>query len=126
MAKMNVRKGDTVKVLSGKDKGATGEVLRAMPRESRVVVKGVAMMKKAVRPTQTNPRGGIITKEAPIHVSRVQLICPVCGKPTRVNHGHNAEGKKVRIFKYNPKKGYRKRQGHRQPYTKVQIGAIKA
>ena len=78
MAKMNVRKGDTVKVLSGKDKGATGEVLRAMPRESRVVVKGVAMMKKAVRPTQTNPRGG---------------------KPTRVNHGHNAEGKKVRICK---------------------------
>ena len=99
MAKLNVRKGDIVKVLSGKDKGATGEILRAMPREGRVVVKGVAMMKKSVRPSQNNPRGGIIEKEAPIYVSRVQLICPKCGKPTRINHVVNAEGKKVRVCK---------------------------
>lgn len=99
MAKLNVRKGDTVKVLSGKDKGKTGEILRAMPKDGRVVVKGVAIMKKSMRPTQTNPRGGIIEKEAPINVSRVQLICPKCGKATRINHGKNAEGKTVRICK---------------------------
>lgn len=99
MAKLNVRKGDVVKVLSGKDAGATGEILRALPSEGRVVVKGVALIKKSVRPSQSNPRGGIITKEAPIYVSRVQLICPKCGKPTRVGHGWNAEGKKVRVCK---------------------------
>ena len=99
MVKMNVRKGDMVKVLSGKDKGATGEVIRALPREQRVVVKGVALVKKSVRPSQNNPRGGIVTKEAPIYVSRVQLICPTCGKPTRVGHAVNDEGKKVRVCK---------------------------
>jgi large subunit ribosomal protein L24 len=99
MAKLNVRKGDTVKVLNGKDAGATGEIVRALPSEGRVVVKGVAMVKKSVRPTAANPRGGIVTKEAPIHVSRVQLICPKCGKPTRVGHAHNAEGTKVRVCK---------------------------
>ena len=101
MAKMTVRKGDIVKVLSGKDAGVTAEVLRCLPSESRVVVKGVAMMKKAMRPSQSNPRGGIITKEAPIHVSCVQLVCPKCGKPTRVGHGagKGIDGNKVRICK---------------------------
>ena len=101
MAKMNVRKGDIVKVLSGKDAGVTAEVLRALPSEGRVVVKGVAMMKKAMRPSQSNPRGGIVTKEAPIYVSRVQLVCPKCGKPTRVGHGagKGVDGNKVRICK---------------------------
>jgi large subunit ribosomal protein L24 len=99
MAKLHVRKGDTVKVLSGKDAGATGEIIRALPKDGRVVVKGVAMMKKSVRPSQANPRGGIVTKEAPISVSRVQLICPKCGKPTRVGHAFDAEGKKVRVCK---------------------------
>lgn len=100
MAKMTVRKGDTVKVLSGKDAGATGEIIRALPKEGRVVVKGVAMVKKSVRPTQLNPRGGIVSKEAAIDVSNVQLICPKCGKPTRVNHGgQSAEGNKIRICK---------------------------
>jgi len=101
MAKMNVRKGDVVKVLSGKDAGVTAEVLRALPSEGRVVVKGVAMMKKAMRPSQSNPRGGIVTKEAPINVSNVQLVCPKCGKPTRVGHGAGTgiDGNKVRICK---------------------------
>ena len=100
MAKLTVRKGDNVKVLSGKDAGVTGEIIRALPSEGRVVVKGVAKMKKSVRPTQKNPRGGIIEKEAPIDVSRVQLICPKCGKPTRVGHGGvSAEGNKIRICK---------------------------
>lgn len=99
MAKLHVRKGDNVMVLNGKDKGATGEVLKAFPSEGRVVVKGVALVKKSVRPTQVNPRGGIITKEAKIDASRVMLICPKCGKPTRVGHAFDAEGKKVRVCK---------------------------
>lgn len=96
---LHVRKGDTVKVISGKDRGVTSEVLRAFPSEGRVIVKGVAMMKKSMRPTQANPRGGIITKEAKINVSNVQLVCPKCGMATRVGHAMNAEGKKVRVCK---------------------------
>ena len=99
MPKMSVKKGDQVKVLSGKDKGAQGEVLRALPAEGKVVVEGVAIVKKAQRPTPMNQQGGIIEQEAPIDVSNVMLVCPSCGKPTRVGHGKNAEGKKIRICK---------------------------
>ena len=99
MPKMSVKKGDQVKVLSGKDKGAQGEVLRALPSEGKVVVEGVAIVKKAQRPTPMNQQGGIIEQEAAIDVSNVMLVCPSCGKPTRVGHGKNAEGKKIRICK---------------------------
>lgn len=94
-AKLFVRKGDTVKVLNGKDRGTVAEVIRAFPSEGRVVVKGVALVKKSVRPTQANPRGGIITKEAKIDASRVQLVCPKCGKPTRVGFVRGENGEKV-------------------------------
>ncbi len=99
MAKLHVRRGDTVRILSGKDKGATGEVIKAFPSEGRVIVKGVALVKKSVRPTQDNPRGGIITKEAKIYASRCQLVCPKCGKGTRVGHAFDENGKKVRVCK---------------------------
>ena len=72
---MHVKKGDTVKVLSGKDKGKQGKVLRSVPAKQRVVVEKVNMIKKAMRPTQQNPQGGITTMEAPIHVSNVMLVC---------------------------------------------------
>ena len=88
MPKMNVKKGDQVEVLSGKDKGARGEVLRALPSEGKVVVEGVAIVK-----------GGIVEKPAAIDVSNVALVCPSCGKATRVGHEVNAEGKKVRVCK---------------------------
>ena len=95
---MNVRKGDTVRVLSGKDRGVTGTVLRALPGVQKVVVQKVAVAKKSMRPTQANPRGGIVAREMPIHVSRVQLVCPECGKPTRVGREH--EGKDfIRVCK---------------------------
>ena len=98
MAKMNVRKGDTVEVLSGKDKGVRAEVIKAMPAEGKVVVRGVAVVKKAQRPTQANQQGGIVEKEAAIDVSNVALVCPSCDKHTRV--GHDVEdGKKVRVCK---------------------------
>ncbi len=99
MAKMNVKKGDRVKVLAGKDKGKEGEILRSLPQKERVVVEKVNMIKKAMRPTQQNPQGGITTMEAPIHVSNVMLVCPHCKQATRVNRRRNDEGKKVRVCK---------------------------
>lgn len=98
MAKMNVKKGDQVEVLSGKDKGKRGEVIVALPSEGKVVVRGVAVVKKAQRPTQTNQQGGIVEKEAAIDVSNVALVCPTCGKATRVGHAEE-ECKKVRVCK---------------------------
>ena len=99
MAKMNVKKGDRVKVLAGKDKGKEGEILRSLPQKERVVVEKVNMIKKAMRPTQQNPQGGITTMEAPIHVSNVMLVCPHCKQATRVNRRRNDEGKMVRVCK---------------------------
>lgn len=99
MTKMNVKKGDRVKVLSGKDKGKEGVILRSLPQKERVVVEKVNMIKKAMRPTQQNPQGGISTMEAPIHVSNVMLVCPHCNQATRVNRKRNEEGKKIRICK---------------------------
>ena len=98
MAKMNVKKGDQVEVLSGKDKGKRGEVIVALPSEGKVVVRGVAVVKKAERPTQANQQGGIVEKEAAIDVSNVALVCPTCGKATRVGHAEE-DGKKVRVCK---------------------------
>ena len=98
MAKMNVKKGDQVEVLSGKDKGKRGEVLVALPSEGKVVVRGVAVVKKAQHPTQANQQGGIVEKEAAIDVSNVALVCPTCGKATRVGHAEE-DGKKVRVCK---------------------------
>ena len=99
MAKMNVKKGDKVVVLSGKDKGKQGEVLRAMPAEGKVVVEGVAVVKKAQRPTAQNQQGGFVEKEAAIDVSNVMLVCPTCGKPSRVGHDVDDKGNKVRVCK---------------------------
>ena len=86
MPKMNVKKGDQVEVLSGKDKGARGEVLRALPSEGKVVVEGVAIVKRHTKPNQLNQQGGIVEKPAAIDVSNVALVCPSCGKATRVGH----------------------------------------
>lgn len=99
MAKMHVKKGDKVVVLSGKDNGKEGEILRAKPAEGKVIVEGVAMVKKAVRPNAQNQQGGIVEQEAAIDASNVMLVCPSCGKPTRVGHDVNDEGKKVRVCK---------------------------
>ena len=96
--KMTIRKGDTVKVISGKDRGKTGKVLRSVPEKSRVVVEKVNLAKKAMRPTQQNPQGGITTIEAPIHVSNVMLVCPSCGEATRVAR-RREDGKLVRVCK---------------------------
>lgn len=97
--KMHVKKGDKVKILSGKDKGKEGVILRSIPQKQRVVVEGANMMKKAMHPTQANPQGGISTMEAPIHVSNVMLVCPNCNQASRVSKRTNEAGKKVRVCK---------------------------
>jgi large subunit ribosomal protein L24 len=92
-----IKKGDTVVVLAGRDKGKTGEVVQSIPTESRVVVRGINIVKRHQRPTQTSA-GGIETKEAPIHVSNVALADPKTGEATRV--GFKMEGdRKVRVAK---------------------------
>ena len=98
MNSMNIKKGDKVRVIAGKDKGKEGEVTRAIPAEHRVVVKNVNVAKRSMRPTQQNPQGGIMSIDAPIQVSNVMLICPKCGQPTRVGH-REEDGKKVRFCK---------------------------
>ncbi|MCU9615218.1 50S ribosomal protein L24 [Caldibacillus lycopersici] len=95
---MHVKKGDKVKVITGKDKGKTGVILAAYPKDNRVVVEGVNIVKKHAKPSQDNPQGGIISREAAIHVSNVMPLDPKTGEPTRV--GYKVEdGKKVRIAK---------------------------
>ena len=96
MAAAKIRKGDTVVVLSGKDKGKTGEVIRSMPKESKVIVKDLNVHARHRKPTQQSPQGGIERKEAPLHVSNVAVADPKSGKATRVRF-EERDGKKVRV-----------------------------
>ncbi|TDF91494.1 50S ribosomal protein L24 [Paenibacillus piri] len=96
---MHVKKDDNVFVITGKDKGKKGRIIAAYPRENRVLVEGVNMVKKHTKPSQSNPQGGIIAQEAPIHVSNVMLIDPKSGQPTRVGYKVMDNGQKVRIAK---------------------------
>lgn len=97
--KLHVKKDDTVFVITGKDKGKKSRVIAAYPRENRVLVEGVNMVKKHAKPSQENPQGGILNQEAPIHVSNVMLVDPKSGKPTRVGYKVLDNGKKVRVAK---------------------------
>ncbi|MCP2260236.1 large subunit ribosomal protein L24 [Streptoalloteichus tenebrarius] len=102
---MKVKKGDTVVVIAGKDKGAKGKVIQAFPQEQRVLVEGVNRIKKHTRVSRTQrgaQSGGIVTQEAPIHVSNVMVV-DSDGKPTRVGYRTNDEGKRVRISRRNGK-----------------------
>ena len=95
---MNIRKDDTVVVLSGKDKGKQGKILVSDPKAAKVIVEGVNVATKHQKPRKQGEEGGIIKVETPIYASKVQLVCPKCGKATRV--GHKVEGdKKVRVCK---------------------------
>ncbi|MGB9661589.1 MAG: 50S ribosomal protein L24 [Moorellaceae bacterium] len=97
--KIHVRKGDTVVVITGKDKGKRGKVLRVIPSERRVVVEGVNIVKRHMRPTPKLQQGGIIEKEAPLDSSNVMLVCTKCDKPTRVGRRILPDGTKVRVCK---------------------------
>ena len=96
MAAQKIKKGDKVVVLSGKDKGRTGEVVKAMPRDGKVIVSGINVHARHRKPSQQNPQGGIERKEAPLHVSKVAVADPKTGKATRVRF-ETRDGKKVRV-----------------------------
>ncbi|HZF94753.1 MAG TPA: 50S ribosomal protein L24 [Allosphingosinicella sp.] len=93
---MRIKKGDRVVVLSGKDKGKTGEVTRSMPKDGKVIVAGVNIAVRHRKASQANPQGGLERSEAPLHVSKVALADPTTGKPTRVRF-EERDGKKVRV-----------------------------
>ncbi|AKA71422.1 50S ribosomal protein L24 [Clostridium scatologenes] len=97
--KIHVRKKDTVMVISGKDKGKTGEVLAVMPKTGKVIVKGINEVTKHQKPNKANMQGGIIKKEAPIYSSKVMLYCDKCKSVTRISHKLLEDGTKVRVCK---------------------------
>jgi large subunit ribosomal protein L24 len=99
MAGLKIKKGDRVRVLTGKDRGKEGEVSRAMPAEGKVIVDGINVAKKHQRPTRATMQGGIIDKDMPIPVANVAVVCPSCGKATRVGYRIEGDGTKIRICK---------------------------
>jgi len=99
MSKLHIKKGDTVYVNAGEDKGKTGRVLDMLIEKHRAIVEGVNMVSKSTKPNAKSPQGGIVKKEASIHISNLNPIDPKSGKPTRIGRKKNAEGKLVRISK---------------------------
>ncbi len=98
MSKLHVKTGDTVMILSGKDCGKSGKVLQVSPKEGKVIIEGLNMVTKHVKPRREGEQGGIVKAEGALYASKVQPVCPKCGKPTRV--GHVGTGvKKVRVCK---------------------------
>ncbi|MBM3250763.1 MAG: 50S ribosomal protein L24 [Candidatus Nealsonbacteria bacterium] len=95
---MKIKKGDKVLIISGKDKGRSGKIVRALPKEDRVVVEGINLRKKHNRPKKSGEKGQIVEMPVPFNVSNVKLICPKCGKPARVEYKTEG-GKKYRICK---------------------------
>ncbi|MFA5659421.1 MAG: 50S ribosomal protein L24 [Oscillospiraceae bacterium] len=99
MNKVHVKAGDTVVVLSGKDKGKKGKVLEVSPKEQKVIVEGINMVTKHVKPTRVGQSGGIVKAEGALYASKVMAVCPKCGKPTRKGFKLNADGTKSRVCK---------------------------
>ena len=95
---LKIRRGDTVVVISGKEKGERGEVKQVLPKENRVVIEGINVRTRHARPTQNNPQG-LYTFEAPMHVSNVMLVDPNSGEPTRVGYRFTDSGEKIRVAK---------------------------
>ena len=94
---MNIKKGDTVQVVSGNDKGRRSTVLAVIREKNRVIVEGVNMRKHHSRPSSRDPQGGIVEREAPIHLSNVMVVCPKTDLPTRIRHNKLDNGKNVRV-----------------------------
>lgn len=97
--KYHIKKNDTVMVIAGKDKGKSGKVLRVIPKKDGVIVEKLNMMKRHIKPSQTNRQGGILEKESPIHISNLMLICSKCTDPTRVGYKTLDDDRKVRFCK---------------------------
>ncbi|MCD8095071.1 MAG: 50S ribosomal protein L24 [Ruminococcus sp.] len=99
MSKVHVKTGDTVVVLSGRNKGQQGTVMAVSPKEGKVIVEGLNKVKKHVKPRSAAEQGGIVEAEGAMYSSKVQLVCPKCGKTTRVAHRILEDGSKVRVCK---------------------------
>ncbi|MBO5133762.1 MAG: 50S ribosomal protein L24 [Bacteroidaceae bacterium] len=99
MSKLHIKKGDTVFVNAGEDKGKTGKVLKVLVEKQRAIVEGVNVVSKSQKPNAKNPQGGIVKMEAPIHISNLNVVDPKSGKPTRIGRRLNEEGKLVRYAK---------------------------
>ena len=99
MNKVHVKTGDTVVILSGKDKGKQGKVLQVSPKEGKVIVEGLNIATKHVKPRRQGEQGGIVEAEAAMYACKVQLVCPKCGKATRIGHKILDDGSKVRVCK---------------------------
>ena len=99
MSKLHIKKGDTVFVNAGEDKGKTGRVLKVLIDKQRAVVEGINMVSKSTKPNAKSPQGGITKKEAPIHISNLNVLDPKTGKPTRIGRQKNAKGVLVRVSK---------------------------
>ncbi len=97
MNKLHIKTGDTVVVLSGKERGKKGKVLAVSPKESKVIIEGVNMCTKHVKPRRQGEAGGIVKAEAAMYACKVQAVCPKCGKPTRIGHKILEDGSKVRV-----------------------------
>jgi len=93
MSKLHIRKGDTVYVNSGEDKGKTGRVLKVLVEKQRAIVEGVNMVSKSTKPSAKNPQGGIVKQEASIHISNLNVLDPKTGKPTRIGRRESADGR---------------------------------
>ena len=98
-AKMSIRKGDTVQVITGKEKGKTGKVLEVKPERRQVFVEKLNIVKRHLKAGGNQRQGGIVAKEGPLHVSKVMLVCHACGKATRIGIKQLADGKKLRMCK---------------------------
>lgn len=99
MSKLHIKKGDTVYVNAGEDKGKTGKVTKVLVEKQRAIVEGVNMVSKSQKPSAKNPQGGIVKMEASIHISNLNVVDPKTGKPTRIGRRKNDEGKLVRFAK---------------------------
>lgn len=97
--KMHVKTGDTVVVLSGKEKGKKGKILASSPKEGKVIIEGINIVSKHVKPRKAGQEGGIVKTEGAMYACKVQLVCSKCGKATRIAHRINEEGKKERVCK---------------------------
>lgn len=96
---MKIKKEDTVKVITGKDKGKSGRVIKVFPKVNRATVEGINLVKKHMRRTQENQQGGVVSVERPIHISNLKLFCKQCNRASRVGFSFDKEGKKQRICK---------------------------
>jgi len=98
--KTHLKKGDEIKILSGKDAGRHGKILKVMPEKNQVILEGLNLVKKHTKPSKTNPQGGVIDKALPLNVAKIMVICPGCNKPTRIRRERAVDGTLVRTCRH--------------------------